>query len=509
MKILFYILTFSAINSSFSQTYTHPTVGIGGEFVGSCLEATCSGTYYDNGGAGGNYSNNINQVYRVFCPDSPLNCVSVTFTSFDTEFGFDYLTVGNGPNQNSTVFTTAPADGLGRIWGTPATPFTYTSTHPSGCLTFRFRSDFSVTRPGWAATLSCTPCAAGPTGTTNADCTGLTEICTNAAVPANSVGPGIVAEGCSGTACPAGGENQTNWYAFQIATSGTLALTIAPTVGTDDYDFALFGPNVDCSTLGNPIRCSDSGAGGLTGMANGFGDNTEDVTGDGGVEDINVIAGEIYVLMVDEWTPTGAGYNLNFTGTATFDCTPLPISLTDFYGTYNKDEDMVDLFWTTQSEMNNNYFDLEVSYDNEKWEKIATAQGTGNSAYETKYLSYDTKPRNGNNYYRLKQVDFDGKFEYSKTISVYADKLDKFNFIIQPNPTESNATIVFEIENPEIVILNIYNYSGNLIETLKIDVKNGTNSQFIDLSSQPNGVYLIQLATSLGNFQSKLIKHDN
>jgi hypothetical protein len=66
--------------------YTHPTVGIQSEFVGSCLVADCGPvSYYDNVGPGGDYSNNINFIYRVFCPSVAGNCMRVTFNSFDVQ----------------------------------------------------------------------------------------------------------------------------------------------------------------------------------------------------------------------------------------------------------------------------------------------------------------------------------------------------------------------------------------------------------------------------------------
>src|SRR5690606_20096980 len=145
--------------------------------------------YFDNGGAGSNYSNNIGSIYRVFCPSIAGNCMRVTFNSFAVEpAGFayyDYLTVGNGPTQNSPLLTTAPANALGYIYGTPAVPFSYTSTDASGCLTFRFTSDGSITRPGWSATMQCVPCAGGPNGTDNSDCQTLTPLCSNAPISTN------------------------------------------------------------------------------------------------------------------------------------------------------------------------------------------------------------------------------------------------------------------------------------------------------------------------------------
>mgnify|MGYP001290646222 CR=1 FL=1 len=109
--LLFILLIFTQVVNA--QTYSHPTTGIAGEYVGACETATCSGTYTDNGGSGSNYSNNINSIYRVFCPNTAGNCVRMTFNSFDVEPTFwffgtnytDYLMIGNGPTQNSPLFT--------------------------------------------------------------------------------------------------------------------------------------------------------------------------------------------------------------------------------------------------------------------------------------------------------------------------------------------------------------------------------------------------------------------
>jgi len=107
----------------------------------------CSGTIYDNGGAGGNYSNNSNNTI-TYCPSVAGQQLSLNFTTFDTEFGYDELTIFNGPNISSPGIGTF--GGLGNLG-------TVTSTDPSGCLTLQFTSDGSVNYPGWAATVSCVP----------------------------------------------------------------------------------------------------------------------------------------------------------------------------------------------------------------------------------------------------------------------------------------------------------------------------------------------------------------
>lgn len=511
-NILFCVLIFCITNVIHAQIYTHPTTGIALEYVGTCETATCSGTYYDNGGPSGDYSDDINAIYRVFCPNTAGNCVRLTFNTFDVQplsgggFYRDYLTIGNGPTQNSTLFTTSPADINGRIYGTPTVPFSYTSTHSSGCLTSRFTSNGSTTRPGWSATLSCVPCAGGPNGTDNNDCIRATGLCSNASIPGNSTGPGIVAEGCTGAACPAGGENHTNWYAFQAATSGTLDITITPTVGTDDYDFAIFGPNPSCGSLGSPLRCTDSGTTGATGTSSTSIDFTENVSGDKYVASMNVIAGQSFVMMVDEWTPTGAGYTLSFSGTASLDCTVLPIELTNFYANYVPEEEVVDIYWNTASERNNDYFTLEKSYDGLNFFEFGIVDGAGTSNYETQYYVNDPENKTGVIYYRLKQTDFDGKFKYSKVVSVNIFPELKNEMVLFPNPTKNSAEAIFTNSKEEIAYLRIIDSKGFVVETREIQTINGSNSVDIDLNDKFQGIYFITIVTSQYTLSNKLIK---
>jgi hypothetical protein len=105
----------------------------------------CSGTFYDSGGQFGTYGNNQTLQYTI-CATAG-SCVQVAFSSFDTESGFDYLDIYDGPNAGGVH--------LGSFSGL-TNPGTFTSN--SGCLTFVFQSDFSITSTGWTATISCLPC---------------------------------------------------------------------------------------------------------------------------------------------------------------------------------------------------------------------------------------------------------------------------------------------------------------------------------------------------------------
>ncbi|MGB5980784.1 MAG: fibronectin type III domain-containing protein [Nonlabens sp.] len=132
----------------------------------------CSnGVFLDSGGRSSDYGISENNTYTI-CPDSAGDVVSVTFTSFSTENDgvscYDGLTIYDGADNTASTIdppgggtiwcwdrNDAPAVGSGDLQG-----MTITSTDPSGCITFIFTSDSSVTRPGWEAVVSCN---AGPT----------------------------------------------------------------------------------------------------------------------------------------------------------------------------------------------------------------------------------------------------------------------------------------------------------------------------------------------------------
>lgn len=512
MKLILPFIFFAFTYNILAQ-YTHPVVGIQSEYVGSCLVTNCGpSTYTDNGGAGANYANSIDMIYRVFCPSIAGNCMMVTFNAFDTEAGWDYLQVKNGPTQNSPQFLTAPNgvtsySGTTGISGTPTVPFSYTSTDASGCLTFRFSSDFSINRAGWNATLTCVPCPGGPSGTNNSDCIFSTPICSNSSVSAMATGPGIVAEGCAGATCPAGGENHSNWYRFIAQTTGTLNITITPTVGSDDYDFAIYGPDVTCGALGAPIRCSDAGTSGVTGAMPPGASATQDVLGNGFVSPLSVVAGQSYYLVVDKWSPSGGtGYTLSFGGGVSLDCIVLPVQLSLFEAEYEPNLHLVDLTWVTQTEENMSHYQVERSIDGEHYEIINRVKAIGNSNMETQYFAIDEDPFSGVNYYRLNQIDFDGTSRYSeiRAVNVLDDRYDILT--VFPNPTSGMTEVIFNSYSKEEGILTLTDATGKLIAQENIPVVKGGNRLDLNMFEQDAGIYILSIVTKHKTHRAKLIK---
>lgn len=499
--------------ASAKAQFLHPTAGINSEFVGACETATCGGTYQDAGGAA-NYPNSTNLIYRTFCPNTAGNCIRLTFNTFNVETSgtcaFDYLTIGNGPTQNSPLFTTAPALGTGRICGTPAVPFSFTSTDASGCLTARFRSDGSVNRPGWDAVISCVPCGTNAPAGTNADCAFATPLCSSASLSDASIGPGIVAEGCNGASCPAGGENFSNWYLVQFATSGTFEFNIAPLAGAVDYDFNVYGPGTPCSALGLPIRCNDSGLTGNTGLSAVGTNPTEIVTGQAFCTPMNVIAGQTYYICIDSWSPpvSPVGYNLSFSGTATFNCSILPVEMTKFTANYNMKDKSTDLIWETVLENNVDYFSVERGIDGTNFTEIGKVSPYTKSSKEKRtYFMADPAPINNEiNYYRIVTNDKNGHKSLSNLQAVMFQD-DDANLSLVPNPANSKVELRFKSVKDKNWGITFYDYKGNNLKTINYtSAIDGINRFELDIEDLLSGMYFVNITDGVNMYKRKLIK---
>ncbi|GIV26649.1 MAG: hypothetical protein KatS3mg027_0463 [Bacteroidia bacterium] len=119
---------------------------------------------------------------------------------------------------------------------------------------------------------------------------------------------------------------------------------------------------------------------------------------------------------------------------------PLPIELVDFTG-YPRDG-YVELYWKTATQINNDYFVLEKSKDGSNWQQLVVVKGAGTSYVPMEYIETDMQPYEGFNYYRLKQVDYDGSYTYSKIIAVEYKRIAKsIEPVLYPNPVERGQSL--------------------------------------------------------------------
>lgn len=482
----------------------------------------CSFTFQDNGGTG-NYTSSQTLVH-TFCPSSAGQCIRAAFSSFDLEDNFDYLSVydGNSTSAPMILGSSFSANSPGTI--------SATSINTTGCLTFRFSSDAGTTASGWSANITCAACAAPPGTVTvvQQDCIGANTICNNQSVTGTSLGNGQYNDvniGLGNSGClndyatnPDGSaEHQSHWYYFSPSASGTVGMTIAPSSSTTDYDWAIWGPyaSLPCPPTGAPLRCSAASAsgstGGQTGLGNGAADTDEGSGGNGWVSSISVTAGQKYILFLDNWSATSAPYTLSWqlSGGASLACTTLPIELLSFTGSYKTDYNLIE--WITASEKDNDFYTLERSLDAVNWEVLNTIDAAGNST-QTRFYNYKDYTFAGNtiNYYRLKQTDTNGSFEYSSIISIETSEGSKMAVKdVYPNP--ANETINCELFTPKNgeVLVEVLDFTGSIVGKNVLKVQTGKNDLITDLSALKNGIYLLKITSEKDNFKSvsKVIKN--
>lgn len=166
---------------------------------------------------------------------------------------------------------------------------------------------------------------------------------------------------------------------------------------------------------------------------------------------------------------------------------PLPVEYSDL--SIKKVDDYILLLWTTKTEINNHKFVIEKYY-NEQWNEIATIYGKGNSSTKNNYAFKDFNILPGKNQYKIKQIDFDGKYQYSDIIE-FDNKVTDFKILsVYPNPFNPNINLRYYVPYNNKVTIKIYNSLGQEVTTL-IDKyqENGTYELQFDGKNLTSGVY--------------------
>ncbi|GAA4747671.1 cadherin-like beta sandwich domain-containing protein [Flavisolibacter ginsenosidimutans] len=174
----------------------------------------------------------------------------------------------------------------------------------------------------------------------------------------------------------------------------------------------------------------------------------------------------------------------------------LPVKLSSFTG--EKQGTSAKLNWVTSQEINAKDFVVERSVDGVNFKSLGSVTARGNSSAPTSYNFVDAQPATGNNYYRLKLVDNDNKFEYSNVVKINFAKA--FTVFVSPNPA-SDHVVVNVSGVPQSLILQLVNASGKLIKTTTLS--NGTNR--VSVAGLPKGLYLLKFVSANDGYTEKLI----
>ncbi|MBS1634579.1 MAG: hypothetical protein JST26_01565 [Bacteroidetes bacterium] len=290
-----------------------------------------------------------------------------------------------------------------------------------------------------------------PPPPSNITCAQMSPFCSGTPIVFQAQSGGGYAAGGPNYGCLSTQPNPT-WFYLQIATPGTMAIDLS---ANSDVDFALWGPYANlsaaqaaCSSYPTPLDCSYSSS------------NIEQMN------IANALVGEVYAVLVTNYANVVQQITLNQAGgaTATTNCAivTLPIGLLSFNVALNSNE-QAEVNWITETEVNNDYFEVQRSADSYNWEVIGTKKGQGNTTNKTSYQFLDKAPLGGVSYYRLKQVDFDKKFTYTNIAPLDLSKVTEGITNLHPNPTNDFVTCDLYAKSRGNVDIELIDYTDHTV----------------------------------------------
>ena len=293
------------------------------------------------------------------------------------------------------------------------------------------------------------------------------------------------ADACNGFT---GDANDDVWYSFTTDQAGDVTITVDPDVNFDAVLIAYSGTCGSFSLSG----CADSG----------FEGDQEVYTF------TNLGANETYYIRVYEYN--GAGTEGTFTINASGTAFALPVTLLRFTGQRKGNMDVLN--WITSTEINNKGFEVQRSIiDGNNFSSLAfvpTKSLEGNSVKKISYIFENEKAFKGNEFYRLKQIDRDGKFKYSPIVFIQGNKMEHLvlnSFYPNPAINKLNLSIFSPVGQSAFVLLS--DIAGRNIKSCKISFLQGQNNIILTVSSLMKGIYFLKItATSGENVMSKFVK---
>ncbi|MBK0402330.1 T9SS type A sorting domain-containing protein [Adhaeribacter sp. BT258] len=168
----------------------------------------------------------------------------------------------------------------------------------------------------------------------------------------------------------------------------------------------------------------------------------------------------------------------------------LPVELLNFAAKTQPNSTLVT--WATASEKNNDYFEIQKSFDGRDFTAIANVKGAGNSATIKEYAFEDRQITSGLVYYRLKQTDTDGNSEFSKIVAV-TRKLENAFPVLYPNPASNKCYLKVQAGYPEEVVIGIYETNGRLLTRKTVKLTAGENNIPLETKTLQPGFYVIKI----------------
>lgn len=309
--------------------------------------------------------------------------------------------------------------------------------------------------------------------------------------------------------CTAGVSNPVTAWRSSLRNGGDAAQTRQPDgtffSGFSYGDVTAPFPNFPSGT--SSFNIGAMGAGRFVGLGCGDGAweaSANYATGDAASDTPGAANNVANTILISEVQAGSFDYN-NLNNPENCDGIILPVELISFIG--NREGTNVILNWKTTWETDNDYFDIEMSFDGQRFAKVGSVvgQGTTNSLQKYDFLhqseSYQTE------YYRLKQVDFDGAFSYSPVIAVSPMQNTDLSLETYPQPIQDILKLKIISNKSEYIDVSIYNTLGQVIYSQKIRFKKGNNDLSIKTEDWNLGAYFVQIKNQSKVITKRILKN--
>lgn len=290
--------------------------------------------------------------------------------------------------------------------------------------------------------------------------------------------------------------NNTTWYKYTATSADSVLLTFAvPTTGFLHGWVGVYTATGSCPGALTFTDVSQTIIGGCKEFGAAAGDSTTIFMG-------GMTAGTDYYIIVDGFSGAVGQYCC-----ALRTANPVPVRYTNLSVEKNRDVNVLN--WTTNFEQNNRGFEVQKGIDANKLNTVSFVESkatNGNSSIELNYQFIDTKPYAGITYYRLKQIDKNGKVAYSNVVSVKGNAITNLSIInVYPNPANSKVNLVIAAPKAETTTIVITDMLGKIVNSNTKQLVAGNNEVAIAVNNLANGTYMLRVICNNG-CQSEVVK---
>ncbi|MDX1913072.1 MAG: T9SS type A sorting domain-containing protein [Saprospiraceae bacterium] len=202
------------------------------------------------------------------------------------------------------------------------------------------------------------------------------------------------------------------------------------------------------------------------------------------------------------WNASGAGGTFSVNDFTFNGAVSLPVELLSFNARTEKTT--IALHFSTATEHNNDYFSIERSAGGQAFTEIGRVQGAGDASTTRQYIFEDAQPLQGINYYRLRQVDFDGQYTYSPVVTALFGK--ERRLVLSPMPASENLRIQLDEAATTDGFWQVFDMTGRLMLAGELPAE--SSEQTLDISALPEGSYVLRLAIGQQSYSEQFRKNE-